>query len=168
LHRPRVLFLDEPSIGVDPVAARDLRSTVAGLAAAGTTLLLTTHYMAEADELCDRIAIIAQGELRAIGTPEELKRSADGRRIMEVEAFGLAPETIACVRRIPGVREAIVEARGATDVLTVQSASDVDVQRSVLAVLDGVRMGRITTRQPTLEDAYVAIVSASAGDYGDR
>ncbi|MFF2301972.1 ABC transporter ATP-binding protein [Streptomyces sp. NPDC058128] len=69
LHRPDVLFLDEPSIGVAPVAARDLRRTVADLAAAGTTVLLTTHYMAEADELCDRIAVIAGGRIRALGTP---------------------------------------------------------------------------------------------------
>ena len=69
LHSPEVLFLDEPSIGVDPVAARELRRTVADLAAAGTTVLLTTHYMAEADELCDRIAVIADGRIQALGTP---------------------------------------------------------------------------------------------------
>ncbi|WP_248964056.1 ABC transporter ATP-binding protein [Sphaerisporangium perillae] len=73
LHEPQVLFLDEPSIGVDPVAARELRRTIADLAATGTTVLLTTHYMAEADELCDRIAVIAGGVIRALGTPAELK-----------------------------------------------------------------------------------------------
>jgi ABC-2 type transport system ATP-binding protein len=69
LHKPQVLFLDEPSIGIDPVGARELRQTVAGLVEHGTTVLLTTHYMFEADELCDRIAVIAGGEIVANGTP---------------------------------------------------------------------------------------------------
>ena len=73
LHRPDVLFLDEPSIGIDPVGARELRTTVADLRNAGTTVLLTTHYMFEADELCDRIAVIAGGRIVAEGTPADLK-----------------------------------------------------------------------------------------------
>ena len=73
LHDPALLFLDEPSIGIDPVGARELRATIAGLRSAGKTILLTTHYMFEADELCDRIAVLSQGELVAEGTPAQLK-----------------------------------------------------------------------------------------------
>ena len=83
LHKPEVLFLDEPSIGIDPVGARELRATVAGLVEQGTTVLLTTHYMFEADELCDRIAVITGGRIVATGTPAELKARVDegtGRR----------------------------------------------------------------------------------------
>src|SRR5881275_545921 len=65
LHGPDVIFLDEPTIGLDPVGARELRSTIAALVEAGKTILLTTHYMFEADALCDRIAVIAQGEIVA-------------------------------------------------------------------------------------------------------
>jgi ABC-2 type transport system ATP-binding protein len=162
LHSPEVLFLDEPSIGVDPVAARELRRTVAGLAAAGTTVLLTTHYMAEADELCDRIAVIAAGRIQALGTPAELKHHADGRRVLEVEAYGVPDTLVAQLHAIAGVREAGVEARGALQVLTVQSDARADVQADVLHALAGVRLGRVTARQPTLEDAYVAIVNAAA------
>lgn len=161
LHRPKVLFLDEPSIGVDPVAARELRATVAELARNGTTVLLTTHYMAEADELCDRIAVIAGGTIRALGTPDQLKRHADGRRVLEVEAFGVGDERLGAVRTLPGVREVSVEAVGAAQVMTVQSESDADVQPEVLRALEGVRLGRVTARQPTLEDAYVAIVNGA-------
>src|SRR6476659_5663336 len=74
LHDPDVVFLDEPTIGVDPVGARELRATIASLTDAGKTVLLTTHYMFEADSLCDRIAVITRGEIVATGTPEDLKR----------------------------------------------------------------------------------------------
>jgi ABC-2 type transport system ATP-binding protein len=73
LHDPPVLFLDEPTIGVDPVAARNLRALIASLTRDGRTVLLTTHYMAEADELCDRIGVVARGRLLAEGTPAQLK-----------------------------------------------------------------------------------------------
>src|SRR5207247_11422417 len=69
LHDPEVLFLDEPTIGLDPVGARELRATIASLTGAGKTILLTTHYMFEADALCDRIAVLSQGEIAAEGTP---------------------------------------------------------------------------------------------------
>jgi len=161
LHSPEVLFLDEPSIGVDPVAARELRRTVADLAANGTTVLLTTHYMAEADELCDRIAVIADGRIQALGTPAELRRRADGRRVVEVEAYGVPETAVTAVRKLPGVRETAVEARGAVQLLTVQSDAHVDLQGEILRELAGIRLGRVDTRAPTLEDAYVAIVNAA-------
>jgi ABC-type multidrug transport system ATPase subunit len=161
LHAPDVLFLDEPSIGVDPVAARELRRTVADLASTGTTVLLTTHYMAEADELCDRIAVISDGRIQALGTPSELRRRADGRRVVEVEAYGVPESAVDALRDLPGVRETAVEARGALQLLTVHSDAHVDVQGDVLRELAGIRLGRVDSREPTLEDAYVAIVSAS-------
>src|SRR2546422_551122 len=68
LHDPPVVFLDEPTLGLDPVGARELRATIASLVAGGKTVLLTTHYMFEADSLCDRIAIIAQGKIVGEGT----------------------------------------------------------------------------------------------------
>ncbi|MCM2420701.1 ABC transporter ATP-binding protein [Streptomyces sp. RKAG293] len=162
LHRPEVLFLDEPSIGVDPVAARELRRTVADLRAGGTTVLLTTHYMAEADELCDRIAVIAGGEIRALDTPERLKTRVQERAVTEIEAYGAAEEQLAGIRALPGVRGVAVEDRGHVQVLTVQAERDADLHGPVLGALDGVRLGRITSREPTLEDAYVAIVEGAA------
>src|SRR5215204_3362380 len=73
LHDPEVIFLDEPTFGLDPVGARDVRATIASLTDAGKTILLTTHYMFEADALCDRIAVIAAGTIVASGTPSDLK-----------------------------------------------------------------------------------------------
>ncbi|MFG2148242.1 ATP-binding cassette domain-containing protein [Streptomyces sp. NPDC048696] len=158
LHRPDVLFLDEPSIGVDPVAARDLRRTVADLKAAGTTVLLTTHYMAEADELCDRIAVIAGGAIRALGTPDELKSRIRERDVVELEAYGADEAALERLRRLPGVRGVAAEERGAAQAVTVQTDRGADVHGQVLASLDGIRVGRVVTREPTLEDAYIAIV----------
>jgi len=73
INRPRVLFLDEPTRGLDPASARDLRTLIATLGSEGTTVFLTTHYMEEADELCDRVAFLSQGKIVALDTPRELK-----------------------------------------------------------------------------------------------
>src|SRR4051794_27314485 len=100
LHDPQGVFLDEPTIGVDPVGARELRSTIGTLVQSGKTVLLTTHYMFEADTLCDRIAVIANGRIVAQGTPRELKRHVADRTVVEVEVFGIDD---AAVRRLRGL-----------------------------------------------------------------
>src|SRR6476469_10193302 len=84
LHDPEVVFLDEPTIGLDPVGARELRATIAALTDAGKTVLLTTHYMFEADALCDRIAVIAQGRIVAQGTPQALKAGVGEGTVVEI------------------------------------------------------------------------------------
>jgi ABC-2 type transport system ATP-binding protein len=73
LHRPKVLFLDEPTRGLDPKVAREIRTFVAGLARQDVTVFLTTHYMEEADQLCDRVAILDHGRIVALAAPERLK-----------------------------------------------------------------------------------------------
>lgn len=84
INNPEVLFLDEPTIGLDPLGAEKLREIIKKLQAEGTTILLTTHNMYEADELCDRIAIIKSGELLKLGTPQEIKANLKPRRIEAV------------------------------------------------------------------------------------
>jgi len=83
LHGPRVLFLDEPTRGLDPGVARDIRNLVTELAHSGTTVFLTTHYMEEADRLSDRVAILDQGRIVALDTPEELKRGQGKQATLE-------------------------------------------------------------------------------------
>ena len=164
LHKPSVLFLDEPSIGVDPVAARDLRNTVADLRSMGTTVLLTTHYMAEADELCDRIAVIAAGTIRALGTPEELKSHVRMREVLDIEAYGVVDAQLAPVRALPGVLSVSVEEHGGRQTVTVQAELGTELYKSVLNAFPPVRFGRVVNREPTLEDAYVAIVEEASRD----
>jgi ABC-2 type transport system ATP-binding protein len=84
LHRPKILFLDEPTKGLDPAAARRIRDLIRGLAGQGVTILLTTHYMEEADQLCRRLAFLDDGRIAAMDTPRNLK-VAHGRREVRVE-----------------------------------------------------------------------------------
>jgi len=162
LHDPPVVFLDEPTIGVDPVAARDLRTTVASLTAAGKTVLLTTHYLFEADVLCDRIGVIARGELLAEGTPAQLKARVADRTVVEIEAYGVREDTVEKLRRVPGVAAVSLDERDQLQLIRVQSATGLELTQTLLARLDGVRVGRVLAREPTLEDAYLDVVSQEA------
>jgi len=159
LHDPEVLFLDEPTIGLDPVGARDVRAMIASLTDAGKTVLLTTHYMFEADALCDRIAVITQGEIVAEGTPEQLKRGVAEGTVVEVEVYGVGDEAVARVRGLGGVTAVAVEEREQAQVLVVQTGPGAQLTQAILGCLDGSDVGRISHREPTLEDAYVALVS---------
>jgi ABC-2 type transport system ATP-binding protein len=159
LHDPQVVFLDEPTIGVDPVGARELRTTISTLVQSGKTVLLTTHYMFEADTLCDRVAVIASGRIVAQGTPRELKRHVADRTVVEVEVFGIDDETVRRLRGVAGVTSVSVEDREQAQVLTIQSPRGLELAQELPQWLDGAQIGRIAAREPTLEDAYVALVT---------
>jgi len=159
LHDPAVVFLDEPTIGVDPVGARELRGTISTMIESGKTVLLTTHYMFEAAQLCDRIAVIAKGEIVALGTPQELKdRVAEGS-VVEIEVYGVPEDCVERVRSLQGVRAVAVEDRDQAQLLVVQSEPGYELTSALLGELDGASVGRVSSRAPTLEDAYVALVS---------
>src|SRR5205809_4280376 len=137
LHDPEVLFLDEPTIGLDPVGARELRATIASLTDAGKTILLTTHYMFEADALCDRIAVISKGGIVAQGTPSDLKRGVERGTVVEVEVYGVGETTIERVRGLEGVVAVSVEEREQAQVLVVQTRADAEPTSAILGHLDG-------------------------------
>jgi ABC-2 type transport system ATP-binding protein len=162
LHDPPVVFLDEPTIGVDPVGARELRKTIASLTEAGKTVLLTTHYMFEADDLCDRIAVINKGVIVAEGTPRDLKAVVADRTVIEIETFGVDEATVDRLRAADGVTSVAIEDREQAQVLLVQSPAGTELTQSLLALLNGVAIGRVAAREPTLEDAYVALVGEAS------
>jgi ABC-2 type transport system ATP-binding protein len=110
IHEPQVLFLDEPTLGLDPHARLALWDILRSVHARGTTILLTTHYMEEADRLCDRVAIIDRGELLALDTPARLKARAPGGTLVELRLDGDATGVAAAARAVPGVIESSVEA----------------------------------------------------------
>src|SRR5579884_1897098 len=160
LHDPEVVFLDEPTIGVDPVGARELRTTIADLITAGKTVLLTTHYMFEADTLCDRIAVIAKGSIVGEGTPAELKAGVTDGRVTEIEVFGVDDGCVARLRAVEGVTAVTIEEQEQKQVLVVQSTGDRELTQALLGELGAAEVGRVASREPTLEDAYVALVTA--------
>jgi len=158
LHDPNILFLDEPTIGLDPVGARELRETIRELHRRGKTILLTTHYMFEADELCDRIVVIGKGRLLASGTPRELKALVRDLTVVEIEVFGATPALIDQVRALDFVDSVAVEQRELRQLLRVQTPIADEALPRLLASLGGLAVGRASVREATLEDAYVRLV----------
>jgi ABC-2 type transport system ATP-binding protein len=164
LHEPELLFLDEPTIGLDPVGARELRNTIRNLQSERKTILLTTHYMFEADALCQRIAVINQGVIVALDTPTELKHHVRDLSVVEVEVFGVPPEAIGRLRALDGVDTVSVENRNQKQALLIQSGDGAAAVAPVVNTLEGLglRVGNVIVREPTLEDAYVRLVGGEA------
>lgn len=158
LHDPPILFLDEPTIGLDPVGARDFRQVIRNLKAERKTILLTTHYMFEADQLSDRIAVINKGHLVALDTPAGLKEGVSDLSVVEFETYGVDEAALARLRALPRVRSASVEDRGMKQALRVQTDEGGAAVPSLMAALEGYRVGSVAVREPTLEDAYVRLV----------
>jgi ABC-2 type transport system ATP-binding protein len=164
LHDPEVIFMDEPSIGLDPVGARELRQTVRSLVDAGKTVLLTTHYMFEADALCDRIAVINAGRIVALGTGTNLKDAIADRTIVEIETFGVADEAVARLRADDEVNAVNMEERDQSQILLVQSDRGAHITQRLLSLLGDTRVGKVVAREPTLEDAYVHLIATTGDD----
>ncbi len=153
VSRPRVLFLDEPTVGLDPRIRVELLDIVAGLRDRNeTTILVTTHYLEEAEQLCDRIAVMHSGRIVALDRPNAL-RAELGNEIVELRARGDAEDTLATLRS-RGVAGENAFAVGQT--LTVP-LSDVTASAAI-SVIDELELAtEISTRQPTLDDVYLRL-----------
>jgi ABC-2 type transport system ATP-binding protein len=162
LHNPEVLFLDEPTMGLDPVGARELREVVRNLQAEEKTILLTTHYMFEADALCERIAVINHGKIVAMDTPKALKRLVSDLSVVEVEVFGVSEMILDQLRQLPGVDTVSVEDQGQKQSLHIHTAHGAEAVPTLMNTLQSVRVGGVSVREPTLEDAYVRLVGGSS------
>jgi ABC-2 type transport system ATP-binding protein len=158
LHDPEILFLDEPTIGLDPVGAREFRNVIRDLQSQKKTILLTTHYMFEADALSDRIAIINKGRVIAMDTPTGLKSHVSDLSVVEVETFGAPDAVLEKLRSLSFVDALSVEDREQKQMLLIQTKRGAEAVPDVMAVLEGQRIGRVIVREPTLEDAYVRLV----------
>ena len=160
LHRPPILFLDEPTSGVDPMSRRQFWDLIHEMASRDVTVFVSTHYMDEA-EYCNRLALIDRGRLVAVGTPTELKRTSLAGTLLLVEGEPLG-EALAALEGAPGVLEAAVFG----DALHVL-VPDVDRALAALPGLlaaRGVRCRRIAVIPPSLEDVFVHRVGvAGAG-----
>jgi ABC-2 type transport system ATP-binding protein len=153
---PDLLFLDEPTVGLDVEARRMLWDEIRRMVSRGKTVLLTTHYLQEADALADRVAVINQGEIIAQGTPSEIKAKTAGKRIRCITTLGLN-----ALRQIPGVTE-VREDRDAIELHAIEAES---IVRELLARDAGLSGLEVTSAG--LEEAFLALTQ-DAGREGNR
>ncbi len=154
LGDPEILFLDEPTTGLDPQSRRQLWEVVRSFRAAGGTVVLTTHNMDEAHQLCDRVAIVDHGKIIALGTPAELVRSLGAEHFIEVDVDAFGDKVLpADLRALPGVRAC--EMTAARAVLTVDSVHTSLPAMEHLLTARQVAVVGLATRHATLEDVFV-------------
>jgi len=159
MHDPRVLLLDEPTTGLDPQARRQLWRTLRDLHAKGLTIILTTHYMEEADLLCQRLAVVDHGRILAMGSPEALKRSLSAGRVLDLWLRAATPIE-ARLSALPGVLRVEALAREDADELQrlrlFVEAADGLLDRVLHEVRDhGGQLDHVSLAPPSLEDVYI-------------
>ena len=155
LHRPRVLFLDEPTLGLDVETRRRVWEFLTGLAGQGLTVLLTTHYLEEADRLCHRVAIVDRGRLQAVGSPQELKAALGGDvlklRLADDSRLQVAAEVLAALGCVASVRSV-------DGMLVARVHSNEAALPQVMEALGraGISVEAVSLSQPTLDDVFLA------------
>ncbi|MGC9020943.1 MAG: ATP-binding cassette domain-containing protein [Candidatus Methanodesulfokora sp.] len=149
MHDPPVLILDEPTIGLDPIAARNVRNLLAELRKEGKTILLTTHNMREAEELCDKISMIDRGRIILSGTVDELKRFVGGKIV--VIDFLADIEMENAIKKDNGVSELRIEC---------DKGNEMDIMYEALTYLrsKGARVIKAQVEEPSLEDVFVKVI----------
>jgi ABC-2 type transport system ATP-binding protein len=161
IHQPKIVFLDEPTTGLDPQSRAHMWDEIRRLRDGGMTIFLTTHYLDEADALCDRIAIIDNGEIVTEGSPEQLKREITGD-VLVVGLNGSTPKAAALLDGAAYVRKLETDAAGLR--LYVDDGATAIPQ--VMRVLDGARLDldSIQLHRPTLDDVFLAKTGRSLRD----
>lgn len=159
INDPKLIFMDEPTIGLDPEAARETRAMIKGQVENGKTILLTTHYMYEADELCHRIGVISGGRIVALDSPSALKRFVKDVTVIEVEAFGVADADLMALRQQPDVTAVNANLEGERQTIRVQTARGSEFIATVTKLLSKAKIMDVRIKEPTLEDAYLKLVA---------
>jgi len=158
---PEMLFLDEPTTGLDPQSRLQLWDVIEAFKRGGRTVLLTTHYMEEAERLCDRVGVIDHGKLIALGTPRELIASLGGQEVIEVTLENGTLD-VPVASKLPGVHGVRAVASGfalAVEPLHVALPALVDHLRA-----SGITLERLATRHATLEDVFVSLTGRGLRD----
>jgi ABC-2 type transport system ATP-binding protein len=163
--KPPVLFLDEPTTGLDPRSRLSLWEVIEGLVAEGTTVLLTTQYLDEADRLADAIAVIDHGRLIAEGTSDQLKDRVGGERL-EVR-LDAAADADAAIRALAPMSDETPQAQGTLVKLSVRERSGSIVQAVRLLSEAGVGVDDLALRRPTLDDVFLALTGHAAEEASD-
>jgi len=158
LADPQVVFLDEPTVGLDPAVALDLREEVKRLKEAGKTIFLTTHYMLEADELCDKIGILFKGRLIANGAPTTIKQGFGRLKVTECAVRAFDSDLINALRDSPLIADVEVIERSSFPCFKIFSEEKSDVDQFIRTILQDSVIGDMLVRQQTLEEAYLSII----------
>lgn len=170
LARPPILLLDEPTLGLDPQAARRVRELISELKQEGHTILLTTHYMEEADQLSDRIGIIDTGKVIALDTPEGLKRRISQKEVIRLELTGWHDDLADQLRRIDGIEHLTTRPapRGEADLWEVNlhaQNSRITLPRIVESISgNGTRLVNMNIVKPSLEDVFIHLTGKALRD----
>src|SRR3984957_7859645 len=162
-HRPAVLFLDEPTAGLDPQGRLALWELLRDLNSQGQTIMLTTHYMEEADKLCDRVAIMDHGKILALDTPSALKRSVGADTIVTVKSGGDADALAAALsRRLDGVTRTRTVLGGVE--LHVKGADRLVPRVVEAAEAEGFALAALSVAEPTLETVFIGLTGKDLRD----
>ncbi len=162
-HRPSVLFLDEPTAGLDPQSRLALWDVMKTLNSEGQTILLTTHYMEEADQLCDRVAIMDHGKILALDTPEGLKRSVGVDTIVTIKASGDLKLLAATLEKgVPGVTHSREVDKGVE--LHVKSGERILAQVVAAAESGGFTVADLSVAEPSLETVFINLTGKELRD----
>jgi ABC-2 type transport system ATP-binding protein len=159
VHKPRLLFLDEPTVGLDVVAARSLRNIIKQLKASGITVFLTTHYLEEADVLCDRIALLVKGKVVAIDSPDRLKTTAEEKPALEVTfKTHLTNAADELAQKLPGLTVVKIDER-----IRIYDGGADEVLHTILgyAKENGTQVASVGSLKPSLEEAFVKLTGLS-------
>jgi ABC-2 type transport system ATP-binding protein len=158
LTDPEVLFMDEPTIGLDPAGAQELRQLIPTLVQRGKTILLTTHYMSEADELSHQVAIINHGKITASGTPSQIKRSFSKIAVCELICRSSQSDVIQAVQAIQGIQHVASVEDGPIQRITIHMLPGTEIKAGVTEIIGEGNIESIVMRDPTLEEAYLSII----------
>ena len=159
LHDPELLFLDEPTVGIDPVGSRELRQIIKDLISLGKTILLTTHYMAEAEELCGRIAIIKKGKIVALDSPDALKRRVSGDSVIEASIKSHQAQVL--LDQLQSLdKKTTIEWKNSSEPekLCIRTPEPAKVIELLSPYLNSEHILGLEVRNQTLEDVYVSII----------
>lgn len=160
MHNPELLFLDEPTLGLDVGMARSLRTLISNIRYQGTTVFLTTHYLEEADLLCDRIAILVKGRIVEVNTPKMLKAEAEEGSVTEVSFVRMVPDAMAGLsERLPGLKVVAID----DNRTRIYGGVPTNLLETVLQFAKdrNVEIDAVDSIKPTLEDAFIKITGLS-------
>jgi ABC-2 type transport system ATP-binding protein len=155
IHHPKILFLDEPTTGLDVMSARGLRKLILDSKKKGLTIFLTTHYIPEAESLCDRIAIIVKGKIRIIDTPEDIKSHVKKMEILEIGLDRIPDPLKNRLLSLDGIEKIVIDENR----IRFHTKNIDQVTPAIIKLFEeqGARMETINTLSPSLEDAFVTL-----------